>query len=66
MNPNKLKGKLVEKNLTYEDCSKILDISTTTFSNKVNGISRFYVCEAKLLSNILELSDLEKIEIFLN
>lgn len=66
MNCNKLKGKLIEKGMTYEDCSTILNISITAFSNKMNGKSVFTVPEANKLSNALDLDNIEKCEIFLN
>lgn len=66
MNIDKLKGKLVEKRKTYEDCSKHLSITITSFSNKMNGRSKFYVDEINKLSNFLKLSNQEKIDIFLN
>lgn len=66
MNLNKLKGKLVEKQKTYEDCSIYLGISTTSFNNKMNGKSKFYVDEINELSKLLGLNNLEKVDIFLN
>lgn len=66
MNNNKLKGKIVEKGLTYEDCSAILNISITAFSNKINGKSVFTVIEANTLSSALQLSMAEKVDIFLS
>lgn len=65
MNIDKLKGKLVEKKKTYEDCAKALNVSITTFSNKMNGRGSLYIEEVNTLSNYLELSNEEKIEIFL-
>lgn len=65
MNIDKLKGKLVEKKRTYEDCAKALDISITTFSNKMNGRGSLYIEEVNKLSNFLELTNTEKVEIFL-
>lgn len=66
MNKDKLKGKLVEKKKTYEDCANALGVSITTFSNKMNGKGSLYIEEVNTLSNFLELTDNEKIEIFLN
>ena len=65
MNTDKLKGKLVEKKKTYEDCAKVLGVSITTFSNKMNGRGSLYIEEVNTLSNYLELSNEERIEIFL-
>lgn len=66
MNIDKLKGKLVEKKKTYEECSKALGVTITTFSNKMNGNSKFYVEEINSLSRFLGLTNDEKIDIFLN
>ena len=66
MNLDKLKGKLVEKKKTYEDCSNILGITVTAFSNKMNSKSKFYIDEINKLSEFLDLSSIEKIDIFLN
>lgn len=66
MNIDKLKGKLVEKKKTYDDCSKFLEVTTSTFNNKMNGKSKFYVEEINKLSELLELTNEEKIDIFLN
>ncbi len=52
MNYLRLKGKLIEKELTYKDCATAIGISVTSFSKKVNGSSKFYIEE--------------KIDIFLN
>lgn len=65
MNLDKLKGVLREKRKTYEGSAKHLGISTTAFSNKMNGISRFYVEEINNLADYLGLSLNERIEIFL-
>lgn len=62
----KLKGKLVEKGLTYKDCASAIGISVTSFNNKMNGISKFYIEEVVILSNILALTSEEKIDIFLH
>ena len=42
-NLNMLKGKLKEKNKTYNECAAELGISTTSFNEKMNGKSRFKV-----------------------
>ncbi|MDR7856016.1 DUF739 family protein [Tissierella sp.] len=66
MNIDKLKGKLVEKKKTYEDCANALDVSITTFSNKMNGRGSLYIEEVNILSNFLDLTNTEKIDIFLD
>ena len=51
MNSAKLKGKMKERDKTYKECADILDISLTSYSNKVNGITDFKLDEAKKLSD---------------
>lgn len=65
MNYSKLKGKIVEKSKTYENCAIALGISTTSFNSKINGKTKFSVQEANNLSEFLSMSDREKIDIFL-
>lgn len=65
MNLNKLKGVIREKEKTYEACAKTLDISKTAFSNKINGASKFFVEEINVLADYLQLTNEERIEIFL-
>lgn len=66
VNNNKLKGKIVEKELTYENCAKALGISKNSFSSKINNKteSGFGIVEAKELSDLLDLSNDEKLSIF--
>ena len=66
MNLNKIKGKLKENNLTYADISLTLGISRTAFNDKINGKRKFYVDEIKEISKKLNLTDEEKINIFLS
>jgi len=66
LNADKLKGKLVEKKKSYSQCAEALSITLTTFSNKMNGSSKFYIDEVRALSNFLKLTNNEKIDIFLN
>ena len=65
-NMNRLKGKILEKQLTYDDCSKVLGISATSFSQKINRRTKigFSISEVALLSDLLELGDNEKLSIF--
>jgi transcriptional regulator with XRE-family HTH domain len=65
MDLDKLRGKLTEKRKTYKDCAKHLNITITAFSNKMNGKSKFYIDEINKLASLLELTNEEKINIFL-
>lgn len=46
---NKLKGAFRERGLTYNDVSKLLNISKATLCRKINGESDFYLSEANRL-----------------
>jgi DNA-binding helix-turn-helix protein len=64
MNFKKLKDELFINGLKYEDVAKMLNISTTSFSNKINGKVDFTLSEVVKLSNFLNLSTEEKENIF--
>ncbi len=57
-----LRGKMVEKRMTYKDCSRYLNITTTTFSKKMNGQSKFTNVVIKSRYTLLDLkcNSLEK------
>ncbi len=65
MNLQKLKGYLVEHGLTYEDCAKIIGISITAFTQKMNGKRRFYLEELNVLADGISMSKEDRIKIFL-
>ena len=48
---SKLKGLMVEKNITQKELAQILQMSITTLNFKINGKSDFNVKEAKKISN---------------
>lgn len=64
LNIQKLKGVLVEKKKTYGDCSKVLNLSVTGFSNKMNNKSKFDIVEINTLIGYLGLDNELAIEIF--
>ena len=66
VNIDKLKGKMVEKKKTYKDGAAALNVSIATFSNKMNGKGCFYVHEVLKLSKLLDLTNQEKVDIFLS
>lgn len=63
---NKLKGKIRECNKTYQQCADYLGISIATFSDKINGIRKFYIDELDRLGDFLGMTKAEKAEIFLS
>lgn len=66
MNHRKLKAKLVEMGKTYKDCAKVIGVDPSTFSNKMNGRSNFYIHEVNRLSEYLQLTESEKAAIFMS
>lgn len=64
MNFKKLKDILFIKELKYEDVAKMLNISTTSFSNKINGKVDFSLTEIRKLTKNLNLTDTELRDIF--
>lgn len=61
---DKLKGKIVEKKLTYEKCAIFLGITKVTFVKKINCKTQFTLDEIRKIAQLLELSDDEKVNIF--
>lgn len=66
MRLDKLKGKIREKNRTYQDCAKAIGKTVATFNLKINGARKFYIEELELLGNFLEMTSEEKMAIFLD
>ena len=51
----KLKSLRVEQNMTQEDISKILGIHEATYNRKEQGLNRFSLDEAKVISDLFSL-----------
>ena len=66
MDNQKLKGYLIEKRKTYANCASALGISTNSFSNKMNGRSRFDIIEINNLVCYLGMPLDDAVEIFLS
>ncbi len=66
MKLHKVKGRLKENGYTYNEFSLMIGMSTTSFSDKINGRKRFYIDEVKKISKVLNFTDEEKIDIFLS
>lgn len=60
----KLKGKVVENKLSLKQLSELMNLSYPQLLNKVNGINKFNVDEVKAISNILNLTNDDIINIF--
>ena len=65
MNRQMLKGKLYERQKTYQALADALGISVTAVNSKMNGKSEFDCAEACIMKNWIPLTDEESIEIFL-
>lgn len=65
MNANKLKGKIVEKGLNVAKAADLIDISKSSFYRKLNRFDTFTVNEAVKLKEVLGLTNLEALDIFL-
>ena len=59
-----LRAEMLKKSLTFDDVSKELDISVTTFNSKLNDFETFKLKEILTLQNLLELSVSERNAIF--
>ena len=65
MNLAKFKGKLAEKNINRKELCSLWGKTRQTVANKVNGKAPITVDEAQKFSELAELTDQEKVEIFL-
>lgn len=65
MNANKLKGKIIEKGLNVAKVAEIIGIHKSSFYRKLNGFDVFTVTEAAKLKDVLDLTNLEALDIFL-
>lgn len=65
MNADKLKGKIRENKVTYQECADALGIAKASFNSKINGKSRFYIDEVVALGKFLHMTEMEMVDIFL-
>lgn len=66
MNANKLKGKIIEKGLNVAKTAELIGVSKTSFYRKINGFDKLTVHEAVRLKEVLGLTNLEALDIFLS
>ncbi len=64
MEYSELKVELFRKGISYDEMSKLVDISKSAFINKVNGKTEFTLKEARNISAILKLTNCQKRKIF--
>ncbi len=65
MNLSKLKGIIREKDKNYIQCANSIGKSIASFNSKINGKTSFSIEELNDLGDYLEMTDKEKVEIFL-
>lgn len=66
MNANKLKAKMVEKGLNVARTAELIGMSKTTLYRKINGTDRMTISDAVQLKEVLNLTNLEALDIFLS
>ena len=66
MNINKLKGKMVERQVTTEDLAKVIGVSYATLLRRFNEPATFTVREVSAITNALGLDIKDANSIFFN
>ena len=65
MNINKLKGKIVEKDMNVEKLAEAIGIDKSSLYRKLNACEKITIGEAVKMKDVLELTNEEACEIFL-
>lgn len=65
MNIQKLKGKMVEKEMGVDAVATLIGIDKSSFYRKLNNAEKITIGEAAKIKDALDLSDSEAYEIFL-
>lgn len=66
MNLPRLKGIIRERGKNYIQCSNAIGKSIASFNSKMNGKTSFNIEELENLGNYLNMTDSEKIDVFLH
>lgn len=66
MNLNKLKGKMVERQVTTEELAKVIGVSYATLLRRFNAPATFTVREVSAITNALGLDIKDANSIFFN
>lgn len=66
MNINKLKGKIVEKDMSVETLATRIGINKSSLYRKLNNYEKITIGEAVKMKEALEMNDAEAYEIFLS
>ena len=65
MDANKLKNKMIANGCTVSKTAELLGMHKSSLYRKLNGFEKFTINEAAKLKDILGLTDLEALAIFL-
>lgn len=66
MNATKLKNKMIANGLTIATTAELMGINKSTLYRKMSGREKVTIHDAVLLKDILGLTDLEALDIFLS
>lgn len=66
MDATKLKNKMIASGLTIATTAELMGINKSTLYRKMNGREKVTINDAVLLKDILGLTDLEALDIFLS
>ena len=66
MNSDKLIYRIAEKGLTFADVADMIDIDHFALYRKLSGFEKVTLKEAEKLKRVLDLTDSEALEIFLD
>lgn len=66
MNVNKLKGKIVEKEMNVETLAEAIGIDRSSLYRKLNNAEKITIGEALKMKDALKMTDDEAYEIFLS
>ncbi len=64
VNTRKLRARIIEKGMTYEEMSQMLGISSCTFGKKIRNIAEMSLSEAELIIKILNIPMQDVLEYF--
>lgn len=66
MDANKLKAKMIINGLTIATTAELMGVNKSTLYRKLSGRKKLTISDAVLLKDLLGLTDLEALDIFLS
>ena len=66
MNINKLKGKIVERNMNVEKLANAINVDRSSLYRKFNNAEKITIGEALKMKDALQMTDEEAFDIFLS